>query len=132
MNTKINGTLFSFALILSLAGCSTTAEKPEEVSAAANAPTTTKYPVTDRLEYMRSCIQQHDHAESATTPCGCKIDRIAEKMTFMDYVNATTFKNLSRQSGDNGAAFRDPAQSKDLRKELKEAEAYGEKSCFGK
>ena len=30
------------------------------------------------------------------------------------------------------AVFRDPAQSKDLRTRLKEAEAYAEKSCFVK
>jgi len=36
------------------------------------------------------------------------------------------------QTGDAGAVFRDPAQSKDLRKRLKEAEGYAEKSCFVK
>jgi len=44
-----------------------------------------------------------------------------------------TFTYLSKgQTGDAGAVFRDPAQSKDLRKRIKDAEASAEKSCFVK
>ena len=47
--------------------------------------------------------------------------------------SAKTFTYLSKgQTGDAGAVFRDPAQSKDLRKRLKDAEASAEKSCFVK
>jgi hypothetical protein len=41
--------------------------------------------------------------------------------------------NLSKgQTGDTGGVFRDPAKSRDLRKRLKKAEVYAEKSCFVK
>jgi hypothetical protein len=80
---------------------------------------------------MYKCIQQHGKQVSATEPCGCKIDKIEQKLSFSDYEKAKTYTNLSRQAGDNGAAFRDPAQSAELRQKLKSAEAAAEKSCFG-
>jgi hypothetical protein len=64
--------------------------------------------------------------------CGCKIDKIAEKLTFNEYEAAKTFSYLRSTPGESGGVFRDPAQSKDLRKQLKEAEDYAEKSCFVK
>ena len=63
--------------------------------------------------------------------CGCKIDKVAEKLSFSDFESAKTFTYLSKgQTGDAGAVFRDPAQSKDLRTRLKEAESSAEKTCF--
>ena len=64
--------------------------------------------------------------------CGCKIDKIAEKLNFADYEAARTFVQMQKTPGENGAPFRDPKQSKDLRNQLKEAENAAEKACFVK
>jgi len=39
---------------------------------------------------------------------------------------------LRSTPGEAGGVFRDPKQAKDLRKVLKEAEAYAERQCFVK
>lgn len=133
MNNKYTFTLLSFFLVTAISGCSTTPETtPVSANTVESAPAGSRYPTHDRLDYMYKCIQQHGSQMSATEPCGCKIDRIEQKLSFNDYEKAKTFTNLSRQAGDNGSAFRDPAQSKDLRKKLKDAESDAEKSCFGK
>lgn len=92
------------------------------------------YPTRDRVEYVFNCIAKHggklDYVSQYA--CGCKIDKIAEKLSFEEYEAASTFTMLRSTPGENGAVFRDPKQSKDLRRRLKEAEMYAEKSCFVK
>ncbi|SJM96192.1 conserved exported hypothetical protein [Crenothrix polyspora] len=109
-------------------GCASVQEQPAEQSIQLN-----DYPTRDRVEYVLSCIAQHGGLNYINQyACGCKIDKIAEQMSFAEYDTAKTFSNLRSVPGESGAAFRDPKQSKDLKKKLKEAEASAEKSCFVK
>lgn len=113
------------------------APKKPETPAATSKPLVNDYPTRDRVEYVFNCIAQHAGSLAKMTyvtqyACGCKIDKIAEKLSFAEYEEARTFSFLSKQAGDAGAVFRDPKQSKDLRTRLKEAEEYAEKSCFVK
>jgi hypothetical protein len=132
---KINYTscIFSFALIAAISGCATEPEKPAE-PVAEPAPFVSDYPTRDRVEYVLNCVAQHGGLTYITQyACGCKIDKIAEKLNFAEYEAAKTFTYLTKgQTGDAAAAMRDPAQSKDLRKRLKEAEQSAEKNCFVK
>jgi hypothetical protein len=126
--------VISLLLCTLLNGCSTLEEKPEAIVSTLPAPAINEYPTRDRVEYVLNCVAQHGGLTYVTQyACGCKIDKIAEKMTFAEFEAAKTFTYLSKgQTGDAGAVFRDPAQSKDLRKRIKEAEASAEKSCFVK
>lgn len=91
------------------------------------------YPTRDRVEYVMNCIAQHGGLTYITQyACGCKIDKIAEKLTFEEYDAAKTFSFLKSTAGESGGVFRDPRQSKDLREKLKEAEAFAESGCFVK
>ncbi len=127
------------ALALSTAlttGCSTTADK-QSVKVEPTEPETimmNNYPTRDRGEYVFNCIAKHGGKLDYVTQyaCGCKIDKIAEKLTFEEYEAAATFTMLRSTPGEKGSVFRDPSQSKDLRTRLKEAEAYAEESCFVK
>ena len=127
-NNNISSIL-CLCLCAAITGCSTTPEKTVEPM-----PIVNDYPTRDRVEYVLNCVAQHGGLTYITQyACGCKIDKIAEKLTFTEFEAAKTFTYLSKgQTGDAGAVFRDPAQSKDLRTRLKEAEAYAEKSCFVK
>ncbi len=126
--------LLSFAFIATLTGCAATPEKTaEQTPAAEPAPFVSDYPTRDRVEYVLNCVAQHGGLTYITQyACGCKIDKIAEKLKFTDFEAAKTFSYLRATPGDAGGVFRDPAQSKDLRKRLKEAEDYAEKNCFVK
>lgn len=129
MNIKYSVSVLSLALTALISGCATAPEQPAEP-----APIVSDYPTRDRVEYVLNCVAQHGGLSYISQyACGCKIDKIAEKLTFAEYEAAKTFTYLSKgQAGDAGAAMRDPAQSKDLRKRLKEAEEYAEKNCFVK
>ena len=136
MNKKIFSSS-ALALTVTLAtGCSTISDK-QSVEIKPTEPEIVvmhNYPTRDRVEYVFNCIAKHGGKLDYVTQyaCGCKIDKIAEKLTFEEYEAATTFTMLRSTPGEKGAVFRDPKQSKDLRTRLKEAEAYAESSCFVK
>ena len=132
MKIKSTSFLFGFALVGIISGCATAPEKPAEQ--AEPAPFVNDYPTRDRVDYVLNCVAQHGGLTYISQyACGCKIDKIAEKLSFAEYEAARTFTYLTKgQTGDAAAAMRDPAQSKDLRKRLKDAEQYAEKSCFVK
>jgi hypothetical protein len=123
--------LIALISVFALIGCATTTEQAS--SEAAQTVTVNDYPTRDRVEYVLNCVAQHGGLTFITQyACGCKIDKIAEKLSFADYEAARTFSMLKSTPGDAGGVFRDPKQSKDLRKQLKEAETYAEKQCFVK
>ncbi len=126
MNKKL---FLSITLYTLIAGCATTSE-PIEDKVFVN-----DYPTRDRVEYVFNCIAKHGGLTGSKAfinqyACGCKIDKIAEKLSFEEYERARTFSYLKKTPGEKGAVFRDPQQSKDLRTLLKEAEQYAESQCF--
>jgi hypothetical protein len=134
MKNKYSTTILGFCLSAFIISCSTTPEKTIEPAPVETPSLVNDYPTRDRVEYVLNCVAQHGGLNYINQyACGCKIDKIAEKLTFSEFESAKTFTYLSKgQTGDAGAVFRDPAQSKDLRSRLKEAEASAEKSCFVK
>ena len=136
MNKKSFSPLSLSALLLSIAlssGCSTMTDKQAVESESTEATIMHDYPTRDRVEYVFNCIAKHggnlfDYVSRYN--CGCKIDKIAEQLTFEEFEAATTFSMLRSTPGENGAVFRDPQQSKDLRKRLKAAEESAENRCF--
>ncbi|MGZ8137600.1 MAG: hypothetical protein ACXW1W_15800 [Methylococcaceae bacterium] len=132
MKIKHTPSILSLALVTVISACATAPEKPAE--SAEPAPFVSDYPTRDRVDYVLNCVAQHGGLTYISQyACGCKIDKIAEKLSFAEYEAAKTFSYLSKgQTGDAAAAMRDPTQSKDLRKRLKDAEQYAEKNCFVK
>lgn len=122
--------------LVAISGCTALDEKEIEVNtteiAAVGAEKVNDFPTRDRVEYVFNCIAKHGGKLEYVTQyaCGCKIDKIAEKLTFAEYEAAFTFTTLRSTPGEKGGVFRDPKQSKSLRTRLKEAEAYAESQCF--
>lgn len=120
----------SFVLTAIVSGC---ASVPEQSVTTEKNIVVNDYPTRDRVEYVLNCVAQHGGLTYINQyACGCKIDKIAEKLTFTEYEAAKTFSYLKSTPGESGGIFRDPAQSKNLRARLKEAEDFAEKSCFVK
>jgi len=133
MQNQYTTSILSLFLSIILAGCAAAPEKASEQQTVEPAPLANDYPTRDRVEYVLNCVAQHGGLTYISQyACGCKIDKIAEKLTFSEYEAARTFSYLRSTPGESGGVFRDPAQSKDLRARLKEAEAYAEKNCFVK
>lgn len=130
-------TLALFYLSFTLVGCASI-ETTEQTSVDANANQSQSvrindFPTRDRVDYVLECVAKHGGLTYISQyACGCKIDKIAEQMSFEDYEAARTFGQMQKTPGENGAPFRDPKQSKDLRGQLKEVEAAAEKACFVK
>lgn len=121
--------LITFSLMI--ISCANNPEK--EVQTPVSQRLTNDYPTRDRVEYVLNCVAQHGGLNYINQyACGCKLDKIAEKLSFNDFEAAKTFSYLKSMAGDAGNMARDPKQSKDLRKQLKEAEETAEKSCFVK
>jgi len=125
-------------LSLLLIGCPTTKTSPK-ITTTTIVPITTvqnnlhEYPTRDRVDYVLNCVAKHGGLNYINQyACGCKIDKIAEKLSFAEFEAATTFGFMRKTPGENGGAFRDPTQSKDLKKRLQAAEKFAEKKCFVK
>jgi len=124
----------TLAVLALLSGCAAIQEnaKPETAQAEA-AVLVNDYPTRDRVDYVLECVAKHGGLTYINQyACGCKIDKIAEKLSFEEYESARTFTQMQKTPGEAGAAFRDPKQSKDLRTRLKDADAEAEKACFVK
>ena len=120
--------LLNTVLFSALAGCSMTSEKQIEETTFVN-----DYPTQERVDYVLSCIAKHGGLTYITQyGCGCKADKIAEKMSFADYEQARTYGFLRSTAGEAGGVFRDPKEAKRLKKLIQEAEDYAEKMCFVK
>ncbi len=122
MNKKI---ILLICLSVFFAGCSSTTEQKDETVFIND------YPTRDRVDYVLACVAKHGGLSFINQyACGCKIDKISEKLSFAEYESAKTFSYLKKTPGEKGAVFRDPKQSKDLRTRLKEADEYAETQCF--
>jgi hypothetical protein len=127
--------LASAALLALLSGCAATPEQPSEAATetAAAPQAVNDFPTQDRVEYVLECIGKKGGLKYETLyPCICKVDKIAEKMRYNEFAEAKTFNFLRKTPGEQGAIFRDPPQSKQLRSKLKDAEQYAEDNCFVK
>ncbi|MDD5229366.1 MAG: hypothetical protein PHN45_04975 [Methylococcales bacterium] len=132
MKNLVKPLFLTASLLLIITGCTSNPEKEVEATVAPIV-LTNDYPTRDRVEYVLNCVAQHGGLNYINQyACGCKLDKIAEKLTFNDFEAAKTITYLKSTPGDNGAIFRDPKQSKELRKQLKEIEESAEKSCFVK
>ena len=122
----------TIAALVLLSGCATTQETLNPDTAQAEPiPAINDFPTRDRVEYVLECVAKHGGLSYINQyACGCKVDKIAEKLNFSEYESAKTFTQMQKTPGEAGAAFRDPKQSKDLRTRLKDADAEAEKACF--
>lgn len=127
-------TLLAAALLTVLTACATTQETAsDQTSDAEPEVLTNDYPTRDRVDYVLECVAKHGGLSYINQyACGCKIDKIAEQLSFAEYESARTFVQMQKTPGEAGAPFRDPAHSKDLRSKLKDADAAAEKACFVK
>lgn len=125
-------TLMTLGLALFITGCATTGN-PSAVASRESGSFINQYPTRDRVEYVLNCVAKHGGLNYVNQySCGCKIDKVAEKLTFQEYEDAVTYGFMGKTAGEAGGAFRDPEQAKKLKKQIKEAEDYAESSCFVK
>lgn len=84
------------------------------------------YPTIARIEYVQECINKAGGKQGAMYQCACAIDRIAEKLTYDEFVEASTYAHYSTLPGEAGGIFRDTDEAKQKAKLFRtiEGEAY--------
>ncbi|QJD31424.1 hypothetical protein GNH96_11800 [Methylococcus geothermalis] len=111
-----------------------TSAASEQTPAGAAAPQgANDFPTLTRVEYVLQCMQEHGGQNYDNMyHCACAVDVIAKAMAPEEYDQAVTFTNLFGMAGERGSVFRDPPQSEQLRKKLKDAKAAANDTCFPK
>jgi hypothetical protein len=103
-------------------------DAPGADGAKAGAPRN-DFPTSARVEYVQECIAKNGGNLSDLYKCSCAIDRMAERFTYDDFVEAQTFAHYSTLGGEGGGIFRDPDHAKERAKLFRTVEADAYRSC---
>src|SRR5215469_16227451 len=74
------------------------------------------YPTSARVEYVQECMARNGGTLAELYKCSCVIDRLAEKLTYDEFVEASTFAHYANLPGEGGGIFRDPDRAKEKAK----------------
>jgi hypothetical protein len=87
------------------------------------------FPTLARVEYVQECVNRTGGGESHIYQCSCVVDRIAEAMSYDEFVEASTFARYSTLPGEAGGIFRDTEDGKKKAKLFKSVEADAFRAC---
>ena len=136
---KLNPVIFMMLNAVSLNGFADTGNQPAPtlppIQTADSAQTPVKagndFPTLTRVEYVLSCMQEKGGKNYDNLyHCVCALDKIAEKMSHEEFMQAETFETNKNLAGERGGVFRDPPQSKALRDKLKTVSDEAIAACF--
>ena len=96
---------------------------------ASSAPPAHDYPTQARVEYVNECIANQRDSLANVYQCSCVIDRIAETLTYDEFVESITFARYAGLPGEGGAIFRDSDDARKKARRYKELEQEAFTSC---
>jgi hypothetical protein len=116
------------AAMLCWCGTPAAGDAPKAEAPRADAPRN-DYPTSARVEYVQECIAKNGGSLADLYKCSCAIDRVAEHLTYDDFVEASTFARYATLPGEGGGEFRDPDRAKERAKLYRSIEAEAYRSC---
>ncbi len=87
------------------------------------------YPTYARVQFVQDCAARAGGTQADLYKCSCIIDKLAERLTFDQFVEASTFAHYSTLPGEGGGIFRDPQSAKDQSKLYRKLEADAYREC---
>ena len=87
------------------------------------------YPTIARIEYVQECMNRAGAHQGTMYQCACAIDRIADKMSYDDFVEASTFAKYATLPGEGGGIFRDTDEAKQKAKLFRTIESDAYRAC---
>lgn len=87
------------------------------------------YPTVARVEFVQECIGAHGGRLENLYQCSCAIDRIANALSYDDFIEASTYAKYSSLPGEGGGIFRDSEVARQLAKRYREVEAEAYRTC---
>jgi hypothetical protein len=103
-------------------------DAPQTDAAKTDAPRN-DYPTSARVEYVQECIAKNGGNLADLYKCSCAIDRVADHLTYDDFVEASTFARYATLPGEGGGEFRDPDRAKERAKLYRSIEAEAYRAC---
>ncbi len=71
-----------------------------------------EYPTAERVEFVLECMRDFPGPEfEMVNKCSCALDRLAEQLTYDQFVEASTVSKAVTIAGERGAALRDNADA---------------------
>ena len=86
------------------------------------------FPTLARVEYVQECVNRTG-SQTHIYQCSCVVDRIAEAMSYDEFVEASTYARYSTLPGDGGGIFRDTEDAKKKAKLFRSVEADAFRAC---
>ena len=87
------------------------------------------YPTVARVEFVQECIATHGGKLENLYQCSCAIDRIANALSYDEFVEASTYARYSTLPGEGGGIFRDSDTARQMAKRYRETQAEAYRSC---
>lgn len=87
------------------------------------------YPTAARVEFVNECVGNQRDSLANVYQCSCVIDRIADRLSYDEFVEAITFSRYSGLPGEGGAIFRDPDQARKLSRLYRGLEVEAQRAC---
>lgn len=86
------------------------------------------YPTYARVEYVNDCVVKSGKLANLYQ-CSCVIDRMADRLTYDDFVEASTFVKYKDLPGEGGALFRETERGRSMAKLFDQVESEAYRAC---
>lgn len=90
---------------------------------------THNFPTLARVEYVQECINRTGGKQTNMYQCVCVVDRIAEVMSYDEFVESSVYAKYSTLPGEGGALFRDTDEAKEKAKLYRAEEEKAFRAC---
>jgi hypothetical protein len=119
------------AALLTAYGASSPAAPPATaaVSTANTASPASAYPTYARVQYVEECMVRSGRSEADLYKCSCAIDRIAARLTYDQFVEASTYAHYATLGGENAGIFRDHPLAQRQAKLMRSIESAAWHAC---
>jgi hypothetical protein len=96
---------------------------------AAQALPAHNYPTVARVEYVNDCVTRNGGKLANLYQCSCAIDKIANALSYDEFVESSTFAKYATLPGEGGGIFRDSDTAKQTAKQFRALESDSLHSC---
>ena len=119
---------YGAAVLALLLATSAVADAPD-VAPSTKVALANNFPTLARVEYVQECINRTGGMQTNMYQCVCAVDRIAETMSYDEFVESSTFAKYSTLPGEGGAIFRDTDEAKQKARLFRTVEANAFRAC---
>jgi hypothetical protein len=90
------------------------------------------FPTLERVRFVQECMALKNSAKYETLyACSCTLDKMAQEMSYDEFVQADSYMRLRNMRGERGSLFRDSDdRARTARKNFQDVKTRAEASCF--